>query len=97
LGYSNGIADNHMEVNCQCLEEGVSVKEVYKGYYTKQDESTKKRIKKNSFDWQLLFQVDDDEKAGTEWGDVGRIYFWIKKKALQTRNFGQTYAFYQGY
>ena len=38
-------------------------------------------------DWQLLLQVDSDEKAEMQWGDSGRIYFLIHKDDLAARRF----------
>jgi uncharacterized protein YwqG len=38
-------------------------------------------------DWQLLFQVDSDSVPNTEWGDTGRIYYWIRAEDLAKRDF----------
>lgn len=40
-------------------------------------------------DWQLLFQIDSDRTTGTNWGDTGRIYYWIRTQDLAQRNFSQ--------
>ncbi len=40
-------------------------------------------------DWQLLFQVDSDDAPDTDWGDIGRIYYWIRTLDLAERNFSQ--------
>lgn len=40
-------------------------------------------------DWQLLFQMDSDSAPDTEWGDTGRIYYWIRKRDLANRDFSQ--------
>jgi len=29
------------------------------------------------------------------WGDVGRIYYWIRRNALATRDFDQTWLVFQ--
>ena len=35
-------------------------------------------------EWRLLLQVDTDEDAlGLMWGDVGRVYFWIREADLR--------------
>jgi uncharacterized protein YwqG len=46
-------------------------------------------------DWQLLLQVDSDERANMMWGDVGRIYFLIHKSALAERRFDKSWLIFQ--
>ncbi|MFX1449889.1 MAG: YwqG family protein [Promethearchaeota archaeon] len=96
LGYSDGINGSYMEYDCQLRLEGISWKEIFKGAFTKLDESQKLKIKKECINWRLLFQIDSDYKAQTEWGDVGRIYFWIRNEALKKKDFSLIYALYQG-
>lgn len=38
-------------------------------------------------DWQLLLQLDSDESAAMTWGDVGRLFFWIRRQDLAARRF----------
>lgn len=40
-------------------------------------------------DWQLLLQVDSDAAPDMDWGDTGRIYYWIRKQDLVQCNFSQ--------
>ena len=35
--------------------------------------------------WQLLLQIDSEASASILWGDVGRLYFVIRKEDLQQR------------
>ena len=37
--------------------------------------------------WRLLFQVDSEDAAGMMWGDVGRLYYWIRDSDLRSSNF----------
>ncbi len=39
--------------------------------------------------WYLLLQVDSDSIPNTDWGDTGRIYYWIRKEDLQQCDFSQ--------
>ena len=38
-------------------------------------------------DWILLLQLDSDEAPGWMWGDVGCLYFWIEREALERSDF----------
>lgn len=40
-------------------------------------------------DWQLLLQVDSDATPDMDWGDTGRIYYWIRKQHLLLCDFSQ--------
>jgi uncharacterized protein YwqG len=35
----------------------------------------------------LLFQLDSDYDADMVWGDVGKLYFWLREEALAARRF----------
>jgi hypothetical protein len=36
----------------------------------------------------LLLQIDSDERAEMMWGDLGRLFFWIREDDLAAANFG---------
>jgi len=38
-------------------------------------------------DWTLLLQVDSDKSLGVSWGDVGLLYFWIRRQDLAAQQF----------
>ncbi|GAA1564430.1 hypothetical protein GCM10009827_102520 [Dactylosporangium maewongense] len=40
-------------------------------------------------DWVLLLQVDSDNVTGWMWGDVGRLYYWIRRQDLVAGEFGR--------
>ncbi len=47
-------------------------------------------------DWELLLQIDTDEDGpGWCWGDVGRIYFWIRRQDLAARRFDRSWLVLQ--
>ncbi|MDJ0365789.1 YwqG family protein [Hymenobacter sp. H14-R3] len=49
-------------------------------------------------EWELLLQLDSHEaEAGMMWGDMGRLYFWIKRADLARRDFSQVRQFLQCY
>lgn len=43
----------------------------------------------NASDWLLLLQVDSDGAPNTDWGDTGRIYYWICKQDALQRDFSR--------
>src|SRR5262249_47713148 len=48
-----------------------------------------------SRDWLLLFQMDSDPNAGMQWGNSGRLYYWIHRGDLQSRQFDHTWLILQ--
>lgn len=46
-------------------------------------------------DWLLLLQVDSDGATNTDWGDTGRIYYWIRKQDVLQRDFSQVQVILQ--
>jgi len=40
--------------------------------------------------WRLLFQVGSDFTQDLNWGDNGRLYFWIRDVDLAAARFGET-------
>jgi uncharacterized protein YwqG len=55
----------------------------------------RKNLEKDSKDWILLLQVDSDDDAGMMWGDVGILYFWIRKDDLAQLNFENVWMILQ--
>jgi uncharacterized protein YwqG len=45
--------------------------------------------------WRLLLQVDSDEDREMYWGDVGRIYYWIREADLRRGAFDATWLILQ--
>lgn len=55
-------------------------------------------LEKGAEDWNLLLQVDSDEKRlKWMWGDVGRVYFWARRQDIEATNFGASWAVLQCY
>ncbi len=45
--------------------------------------------------WELLLQVDSDENANMMWGDVGRLYYLIRRQDLALRAFERVWLVFQ--
>ncbi|NWJ45845.1 MAG: DUF1963 domain-containing protein [Chloroflexi bacterium] len=54
-------------------------------------ESLKSGIK----DWILLLQINSDAVPDTEWGDTGRIYYFIRKQDLEKLDFNKVWLIMQ--
>lgn len=90
LGYANNI-QNEMGLECQLVTNGL-----YCGDLSGYDDPKVKELEKGANDWILLFQIDsEDEKTGMMWGDVGRLYFWIKKEVLKSKDFNKAWMILQ--
>lgn len=89
-----GHADNiqsEMEEFCQI----VTSKE-YTGDFRKFDVPEYDNLRAGATDWILLFQVDSNqESAYMMWGDLGRLYFWIRKQDLEQKNFDNCWCVLQ--
>lgn len=48
-------------------------------------------------DWQLLLQIDSDDRLGICWGDMGRMCLWIREADLKHARFSAVRAMVQCY
>lgn len=88
LGHAQ-VIQNDMRAECQLASNGIDVG-TPGGY--RQGEA----LSAGAVDWELLLQIDTDEEGpGWMWGDVGRIYFWLRKQDLAARRFDQTWLVLQ--
>lgn len=86
------LVQGDMRLECELASNGIYVGdlEAYK--------NTPASSLRGAHDWQLLLQVDtDEEHPGWCWGDVGRIYFWIRSADLAARRFDRTWLVLQCY
>jgi uncharacterized protein YwqG len=84
FGWPDQIQDD-MQLQAAMMSNGV----------TSLDDSRFKDIARTKASWQLLFQVDSDERAGMRWASYGMIYDWITDQALKERQFNQTWLILQ--
>lgn len=90
LGYA-GTIQSTMELECQLVTNGL-----YCGDAVGYNDPRAKLLEEGAKDWLLLLQIgSEDEKTGMMWGDVGRIYFWIRKQDLAARHFDKTWCILQ--
>lgn len=89
LGHPQPIQGD-MQLECQLVSNGL-----YCGNSTGYNDPRAKGLAKGAEDWKLLFQLDSDDKAGMMWGDVGRLYFWMRQEDLNNRDFGKSWMVLQ--
>lgn len=89
LGHPNQI-QGEMQLDCQLASYGL-----YCSDSTGYEDPRAAELKSGAMDWQLLLQVDSEEAAGMMWGDVGRIYYWIRKQDLKACKFDHVWLVLQ--
>lgn len=85
LGHPDAI-QNDMQVECQFVFE-----KLIPQYPASEAIRTSAEV------WTLLLQIDSDENIKRDWGDSGRLYFWIRSDDLRERNFESVYCILQCY
>lgn len=89
LGYPDEI-QNDMQLECQLVTNGL-----YVGDSSGYRDRRRRLLETGAADWRLLLQLDTDENIGVEWGDSGRLYFWIRNADLQACDFSQCWTILQ--
>ncbi len=90
LGHPQPIQGD-MQLECQLVSHGLYCG-TSEGYQDPQAEA----LRPGAADWRLLFQLDSDfDATGMMWGDVGRLYFWIREQDLRERRFADVWMVLQ--
>ncbi len=91
------IIQNPMEKECQMVTNGIPWGTTE--WFT--DPEMRKRgealLESAPDEWRLLLQVDSDFDADMMWGDIGRLYFWIRDEDLKKRDFSRCWMILQNY
>lgn len=81
LGHADPIQGD-MQFSCEMHTQGLSWEDI------RESEAERQRVQQSALGWRLLLQIDsEEEKTGMMWGDVGRVYFWIKEEDLSAQRF----------
>lgn len=89
LGHANPI-QNPMEEECDLVTRGL-----YLGDPSGYAEAEARGIHADPSRWVLLMQIDSCDELGMMWGDLGRLYLWMKKEDLAARRFERTWLILQ--
>lgn len=91
LGHSNNI-QNGMELQCELVRNGI-----YCGTASAYNDPRVAELAAGRFDWQLLFQIASYDEDSMQWGDDGRLYFWIRSEDLENKDFDKAWQILQSY
>lgn len=80
LGHPDPVQGD-MQVECQLVTNGL-----YCGDSTGYQDPRAEGLRGGAAEWRLLLQVDSQDEAEMMWGDVGRLYYWIKHSDLLARD-----------
>ena len=89
LGHPDEIQGD-MKLECQLVTNGL-----YCGDSTGYEDPRAAELEADASDWRLLLQVASDEDAGAMWGDLGRLYYWIRDQDLRRGAFDASWLVLQ--
>ena len=84
LGHYEPVQNFDMELECELASRGLQL-----GEECGLDASRQGELREASKDWRLLLQLDTDDTTGWAWGDLGKIYFWIREADARVGDFSQ--------
>lgn len=84
LGNPDIIQDD-LRMQCQLISHGV----------TGDDDPREQELASGAREWQLLFQVDTDERIGMRWASSGMLYYSITTGDLCSQRFDNTWLILQ--
>jgi uncharacterized protein YwqG len=84
------LVQDAMQLECQLASSGLNVGGP-EGYRDPRAAG----LAAGAADWLLLLQLDTDDALTWMWGDVGTIYYWIRRQDLLAGRFDQTWLIFQ--
>lgn len=85
FGHSANV-QNDMQLEAQLVTNGL-----YCGDSSGYGDLRARALESGADDWELLLQLDSDDSAEIMWGDVGMLYFWIRRQDLAARRFARVW------
>ena len=79
-----------MQLECQLASNGINCGSPA-GYKDPRVEG----LRPGASQWLLLLQIDSDDNAGWMWGDMGRLYFWIRQPDIEALSFDDVWMVLQ--
>ena len=84
LGFPDTIQDD-MRQQCELVSHGI----------TDDSDPQATELEKHANEWQLLLQIDTDERIGMRWASSGMLYYWITQADMQSHTFDATWLVLQ--
>lgn len=89
LGHPDPVQGD-MQLECQLVTNGL-----YCGNATGYQDPRAETLRAGASEWRLLLQIDSEDQASMMWGDVGRIYYWIRQPDLLSRDWDRSWLILQ--
>lgn len=89
-GFPAPIQNDSMELDAQLASNGVYVGDAA---WTK--DPAVAALEAGAADWALLFQLNSDDDLGLMWGDLGTLFFWVRRQDAAAGNFSDTWVVLQ--
>ena len=89
-GYPSPVQADTMELECQLASHGL-----FCGDETGYGDPRVPELEAGAADWRLLLQVDSDDDLGVMWGDLGRLYFWVREDDARAGDFSGVWVVLQ--
>lgn len=93
LGGHPHILQGDMRIECEMVARGGVNAGSPEGY----DDPRIEEWKKGAGEWVHLLQIASHEDAGLMWGDLGCLYYWMRKDDLEAGRFGKAWLILQCY
>ena len=81
-----------MQLEAQLVSNGIQC-----GHPSGYHDSRAKELEAGADDWLLLLQLDSDDRVSLMWGDVGMLYFSIRRQDLAARRFDRVWVEWQSH
>ena len=85
------VVQNPMEIECQLVSNGFNCG----SELSVMEKEVAKPLEAGAKDWTLLLQLDSDDEPGWMWGDMGILYFWIRRQDLEAAEFAKGWGILQ--
>lgn len=89
LGHPDPIQGD-MQLEAQLASHGL-----YCGNASGYRDPRAEELRETATEWRLLLQIDSDDEAAMMWGDVGRLYYWIRRDDLARGFFDRVWMILQ--